>query len=479
MNEIQTGLTYDDVLLVPKRSDITSRKEVSLATNITKKIRLNIPIIPANMDSVSEATMAIAMARAGGLGVIHRFLIIEQQVSEILKVKRSESVMIEKPYIIQPDVTLGDAKRLMNDYGVTSLLVVDTYRKLMGMLSHRDYVYETDFSKKVSELMTRREKLITGFVGTTVIQAKDLLKQYKIEKIPIIDDQNTIHGLITGKDIKNQEKYPLAAKDKKGRLLVGGSIGVKSDFLDRAQALISAGVDILVIDIAHGHSGSVINTTKALKNEFPDVPIMAGNIATAQGYEDLVNAGADCVKVGVGPGAVCTTRIITGAGVPQLTAVMNVAKSSERMGIPFIADGGIESSGSIVKALAAGAHAVMMGQMFAGTDESPGTTVSRGGKKFKIYRGMASLGANMGRKQKENGDLKDGDLNEYVPEGVEAVVPYRGSVTEVLGQLLGGLRSGMSYCGAHTLEELKRNAEFIRITSSGIKESNYHDVNIM
>lgn len=479
MNEIPLGLTYDDVLLVPRRTDIVSRKDVSLASFITKNIRLNAPILAANMDTVSESTMAVAMARAGGLAIIHRFLTIEQQVAEILKVKRSEGLIIEKPYTISPEATLTEAKQIMHECGVTGLLVVDTYRKLIGILTNRDILYENGGNKKVSDLMTKREDVITAPVGTTREQARELLRQHKIEKLPILDDDGLLKGLITGKDIKNQEKYPLAVKDKKGKLLVGAAIGVKQDFLDRAAALIEAGTDVLVIDIAHGHSESVIRTTKVLKTEFPDIDVIAGNVATPEGYADLVNAGADCVKVGVGPGAVCTTRIITGAGVPQFTAVMNIAKMAERAGISFIADGGIETPGNLTKALAAGAHAVMCGQLFAGTDESPGMLINRGEKKFKMYRGMASLDANIARKQKENGELNEKELNDYVPEGVEASVPYRGSVNEVLNHLLGGLRSGMSYCGAHTLEELRQQARFIRISDAGRKESNYHDVNRM
>jgi len=476
---IREGLTFDDVLLVPKFSDITSRSQTDLSTRLSRNIKLNIPLISANMDTVTESTMAVTMARQGGIGIIHRFLTIQEQANQVLKVKRSGSVMIENPYLVSQDETISTALDIMTEKEVSGLLVVDSESKLVGILTERDVLFESlDSTKLVRELMTK--DVITSKPSINVDEAKDILKNNRIEKLPLVDDDQKIHGLYTTQDILNTENYPIASHDSKGRPLVGAAVGVKGDFLERTEALLEAGTDAIVVDIAHGHSENAISTVKNIKKAFPNCELIAGNVATAQGTEDLIKAGVDAVKVGVGSGSICITRVITGSGVPQLTAVLDCAEIGKKYDIPIISDGGTRTSGDATKALAAGASSVMLGSMLGGTDESPGSTISKNGKRYKIYRGMASLAAARGRKSKETGlgDLGD-DLNDYVAEGVEAFVPYKGSVTDILTQITGGIRSGLSYCGGHTIQQMQENAEFIKMSGAGFAESKPHDVDLM
>jgi len=477
--DIREGVTFDDVLLVPKYSKVTSRSDTDLSTKLSKNISLNMPLISANMDTVTESSMAVTVAREGGIGIIHRFLTIQQQVNEVLKVKRSGSIIIENPYTINSELTIKDAFSIMNEKQVSGLLVTDSNSKIIGILTERDVLFESpDSSKLVKELMTK--DVVTAKLGVDLEQVKEILKHNRIEKLPIVDDNNHVKGLITSQDISNLEKYPNASKDKKGRPLVGSAVGVKGDFMERSEALINAGADVLVVDIAHGHSENAINTVKNIKKAFPDCELIAGNVATANGTEDLIKAGVDAVKVGVGSGSICITRVITGSGVPQLTAVFDCAEVGNDHGIPIISDGGTRNSGDATKALAAGASSIMVGSILGGTDESPGSTITKNGKRFKIYRGMASLAASMGRRSKETGtfELAD-DLNDYVAEGVEAMVPYKGSVTEIITQITGGIRSGLSYCGASNIKQMQENAEFIKISRAGFAESQSHDVDIM
>ena len=475
--DIREGLTFDDVLLVPKHSDITSRSQTSLATKLSRNISLNIPLISANMDTVTESTMAVTMARQGGIGIIHRFLTITEEVNEVLKTKRSGSVMIEKPYVIKPDQTVREAIYYMQEKEVSGLLVEDGQSKLVGILTSRDVQFE-DQSRLVRDVMTK--DVITAKPGISLDDAKELLKKHRIEKLPLVDEKLVIRGLITSKDITDREDFPSASKDKKGRPLVGAAVGVKGDFMERAEALIEAESDIIVVDIAHGHSENALSTIRHLKKAFPNCELIAGNVATGKGAEDLIKAGVDAIKVGVGSGSICITRVITGSGVPQLTAVMDCAKVGREYNIPIISDGGTRTSGDITKALAAGASSVMIGSLFGGTDESPGSTIMKNGKRFKIYRGMASLAASLGRKSKESGFVSlDDDLNDYVAEGVEAMVPYKGSMTDIIKQLTGGIRSGLSYCGAHTILQMQENAEFIKMSPAGFAESQPHDVSLM
>ena len=476
---IREGITFDDVLLVPKFSSITSRSETDLSTRLSKNISLNIPLISANMDTVTESTMAVTMAREGGIGIIHRFLTIEEQANQVLKVKRSGSVMIENPYQINDNQTISTAFEIMNDKEVSGLLVVNSESKLVGILTERDVLFESPNSDKlVNELMTK--DVVTSKPNTTVSEAKEILKSNRIEKLPLIDDDRNIHGLFSSQDILNTENYPDASKDKKGRPLVGAAVGVKGDFLERTEALLEANTDVIVVDIAHGHSENAITTVKNIKKAFPNCELIAGNVATAQGTEDLIKAGVDAVKVGVGSGSICITRVITGSGVPQLTAVMDCAEIAKKYDIPIISDGGTRTSGDATKALAGGASTVMLGSMLSGTDESPGSTISKNGNRYKIYRGMASLAAARGRKSKETGlvDLAD-DLNDYVAEGVDGFVPYKGTVTDILKQITGGIRSGLSYCGGHTISQMQENAEFIKMSGAGFAESKPHDVDLM
>ncbi|HYX54693.1 MAG TPA: IMP dehydrogenase [Nitrososphaeraceae archaeon] len=477
--DIKEGLTFDDVLLVPKRSPVISRTQTDLKTKLSRNITINIPLVSANMDTITESGMAIALAREGGIGIIHRFMAIGDQVDEVLRVKRSESVMIEQPYTIKADMKVYEAKKMMREYGVSGLLVEDKDRTLDGIITNRDITFEKNMEHKVSELMTTN--VITAKYGTTMEQAKEILHKHRIEKLPVVDDKNRIVGLITSKDIMKMDQYPSASKDKKGRLLVGAAVGVKGDFLERTEALLDAGADTIIVDIAHGHSDNAINTVNMIKKAFPHCELIAGNVATGEGARDLITAGVDAVKVGVGSGSICITRVVTGSGVPQLTAVMESVKVARDYDIPVISDGGIRTSGDTTKALAVGASSVMVGSMFGGTDESPGKTLVKNGKKFKMYRGMASFYASLGRKYREEGlqVVDSSDLNDYVPEGVEAMVPYKGSVVDIIRQLVGGLRSGLSYCGAKTISEMQKNAEFIKITPAGYIESQPHDVNLM
>ncbi|MGC1135659.1 MAG: IMP dehydrogenase [Nitrososphaeraceae archaeon] len=477
--EITEGLTFDDVLLVPTRSHIISRSQTNLRTRLSRNIFLNIPLISANMDTITESGMAIALAREGGIGIIHRFMTIADQVDEVLRVKRSESVMIEQPYTVSQNMNVTDAKKLMTDYGVSGLLVEDNDHKLMGIITRRDITFESNPTKKVSDSMSR--DVITAQQGIAIEEAKEILHKHRIEKLPVVDTKYRIVGLITSKDILKMEEYPYASKDKKGRLLAGAAVGVKGDFLERTETLLEAGADVIVVDIAHGHSDNAINAVKMIKKAFPSCELIAGNVATGNGSKDLIQAGVDAVKVGVGSGSICITRVITGSGVPQVTAVIDSAEVTKDYDIPIISDGGIGTSGDATKALAAGASSVMVGSLFGGTDESPGKTLVKNGKKFKMYRGMASFYASLGRKYREEGSqvIESDDLNDYVPEGVEAMVSYKGSVVDIIRQLVGGLRSGLSYCGAKTIVEMQKNAKFIKITSAGYIESLPHDVEVV
>ena len=475
--EFKEGLTFDDVLLVPKYSDITSRSQTDLSTKLSRNISINIPFVSANMDTVTESLMAMAMARAGGIGIIHRFLPIQEQADEVLKVKRSGSVMIENPYSISPDKSIQDALDYAENKDISGLLVVDSNTKLIGIITERDLLF-ANRNDHIQDVMTK--DVVTAKPGVTLDEAKEILHKHRIEKLPIVDDSGIIKGLITSKDITNNEDYPNASKDKKGRPLVGAAVGVKGDFLERSESLLEAGADVLVVDIAHGHSENALSTVRNIKKAFPDCELIAGNVATAQGTEDLIKAGVDAVKVGVGSGSICITRVITGSGVPQLTAVLDCAKIGKDHGIPIISDGGTRTSGDATKGLAAGASSVMIGSMLGGTDESPGTVLTKNGKRFKVYRGMASLAASIGRKSKLTGSISlDDDLNDYVAEGVEAMVPYKGTVIDILKQLTGGVRSGLSYCGARTILQMQNNAEFIKMSRAGFAESQPHDVSLM
>lgn len=471
----QHALTFDDVLLVPRRSPVRSRRDVDTSTDLVRGIRMAIPIISANMDTVTESEMAITMARLGGLGVIHRFMTIERQVAEVLRVKRAENLVVEDPYRIAPTATVAEARRLMDEWGSGGLLVMDAEDNLLGILTTRDILFEDDETRPVAELMTPRERLVTAPPGTSLEEARKILHRAKVEKLPLVDENGRVHGLITAKDIVKRRQYPQATKDEKGRLRVGAAIGVKRGERERANALIRAGADILVLDIAHGHSDNALDMLKWLRDTYgEDVRIMAGNVATAEGVRDLAEAGADAVKVGVGPGSICITRIVTGFGVPQLSAVIECSEAAREYGVPIVADGGIRTSGDLTKALAAGAQSVMIGSLFAGTRESPGRIVQRQGRRYKVTRGMASLGATMSRQ-----DSAEIDIEQVVPEGVEAMVPYRGSVVDIVRQLVGGLRSGLSYAGAYTIPELQANAEFVPITLAGMQESKPHDVEVL
>lgn len=475
--EFKEGLTFDDVLLVPKYSDITSRSQTDLKTRLSRNISINIPLISANMDTVTESGMAVAMAREGGIGIIHRFLTVSEQADEVLRVKRSGSVMIESPYTISADQKLSDAVRYTEDKNVSGLLVTDPDGKLIGILTERDFIFELDRDRPVSDVMTT--DIVTARPGIGLEEAKELLRKHRIEKLPLVDSDSRVKGLITSKDISNTENFPSASKDGKGRPLVGAAVGVKGDFMERTEKLLDAGADAIVVDIAHGHSENALSAVRNIKKAFSDCELIAGNVATADGAKDLIAAGVDAVKVGVGSGSICITRVITGSGVPQLTAVIDCAKVGGDAGVPVISDGGTRNSGDATKALAAGASSVMLGSILGGTDESPGSTLTKNGKRFKVYRGMASLAASIGRKSKEGTLSLEDDLNDYVAEGVEAMVPYKGSVTDILKQLTGGIRSGLSYCGAHTIPQMHENAEFVKMSGAGFAESQPHDVSLM
>ncbi len=465
------GLTFDDVLLLPQASDFTPN-EVDLGTQLTKSIRLNIPMMSAAMDTVTEAPMAISMAREGGIGVIHKNMTIEQQAIEVDKVKRSENGVITNPFSLTENHTLKDADDLMAKYKISGVPVCDEENKLVGIITNRDLRFEVDFSKKIKDSMTC-ENLITAPEGTNLEQAQEILRKYKIEKLPIVDSENHLKGLITIKDIEKAVRYPNAAKDASGRLLCAAAIGVTDDALLRVKAVVDAGVDVIVLDSAHGHSKNIIDKVKEIKAAFPDLQIIVGNIATADAAEALITAGADALKVGIGPGSICTTRIIAGIGAPQITAIYDVSQAAKKYGIPVIADGGIKYSGDITKAIAAGADVVMMGSLLAGCEESPGEFEIFQGRRFKVYRGMGSLAAmEKGSKDRyfQTGSKK------LVPEGVEGRVPFKGALSDTVFQLLGGLRSGMGYCGTKTIPLLKENGKFIRITGAGLKESHPHDI---
>lgn len=468
---MEEALTFDDVLLEPARSEVLPR-DVDVSTYLTRDIRLNIPLVSSAMDTVTEARLAIAIAREGGIGIIHKNMSIERQAQEVDKVKRSESGIIVDPIFLSPEHRVADAVEIMERYHISGVPITDPEGHLIGIITNRDLRFEEDYSRPISEVMTK-ENLITAPVGTTLERAKEILKRHKVEKLPLVDEQGRLKGLITIKDIEKAKKYPNAAKDSVGRLRVGAAVGVAADTMERARALVKAGVDVLVVDTAHGHSRGVLETVARLKAEFPETPVIAGNVATAAGTEDLIAAGADAVKVGVGPGSICTTRVVAGVGVPQITAIWNAARAADKHGIPIIADGGIKFSGDITKALAAGASTVMIGNLFAGTEESPGETIIYQGRSYKVYRGMGSLGA-----------MKEGSRDRYfqenveklVPEGIEGRVPYKGPLAETVYQLIGGLRAGMGYCGAANLAELRQKARFVRVTSAGLRESHPHDV---
>jgi IMP dehydrogenase len=470
--DIEEGLTFDDVALIPARSAVLP-KHVDTTTRLTRRIRLNIPIVSAAMDTVTEAPLAIALARVGGIGIIHRVLAPEEQAAEVRKVKKSESGIITDPITISPENTIGEALALMGRHHISGIPVTENGR-LVGIVTRRDLQFETT-GLRVSEVMTTRDKLITTPEGATLAQASALMQAHRIEKLPIVNDRFELQGLITIKDIKMNIQYPHAVKDERGRLRVGAAVGVGEDSRRRVDVLVAAGVDVLVVDTAHGHSQDVLDMVEAVKSNHPDVDVIAGNIATAQAAEDLIKAGADAVKVGIGPGSICTTRVIAGTGVPQLTAIANCARVADRLDVPVIGDGGIKFSGDITKAIAAGASVVMLGGLLAGTDESPGETILFQGRTYKLYRGMGSLGA-MVKGGKDRYFQEGRPDAKLVPEGIEGRVPYKGPLADVTYQLVGGLCSGMGYCGCRTIEDLRRDARFIKVTAAGLRESHVHDV---
>lgn len=470
-DDLPLGLTFDDVLLLPAKSDVLPG-EVDISTNLTRNIRLNVPIISAAMDTVTDASLAIAIAREGGLGIMHRAMSPQKQALEVDKVKKSESGMIVDPITVAPDAPIAEAQGLMARYKISGVPVT-TNGKLVGILTNRDLRFETNEKKKVCEVMTSKN-VITAAIGTTLEEAKDTLNRYKIEKLPIVDEDNNLKGLITIKDIEKRRKYPNACKDSLGRLRIGAAVGVGENALYRAELLVKAGVDVIAIDTAHGHSKGVINTLRDIKKKF-DIEVIAGNIGTAEAASELIKAGADAVKVGIGPGSICTTRIVAGAGVPQLTAIRNCYDVAAKSNIPVIADGGVKYSGDVSKAIAAGAHCVMIGSLFAGTDESPGEVILYQGRSYKTYRGMGSIGA-MQQGAKDRYGQEGVEKDRLVPEGVEGRVPYKGPLSSSIHQLVGGLRSGMGYCGCRTLDEMRKNARFIQITNAGLRESHVHDV---
>jgi len=470
--EIKEALTFDDVLLLPRYSDILPT-DVDVSTMVSRNIGLNIPIVSAAMDTVTEARTAIAMAREGGIGIIHKNMSILDQADEVHKVKKSESFIINDPITIEPDKKVSDALNLMRTYQISGIPVVKNGR-LRGIITHRDIRFQKNLEIPVSDVMTRR--LITAPEGISLKDAEDLLRKNRIEKLPVVDENFMLKGLITIKDIDKTVMYPHSSKDKQGRLIVGAAVGTAKDTMERVEALVAAGVDLIVIDTAHGHSKNVIETLKKIKQRYRNLDVMAGNIATREAAEDLIEAGADSIKVGIGPGSICTTRIVAGVGVPQITAIMECASVAAKKKVPLIADGGIRFSGDITKAIAAGADAVMIGSLFAGTEESPGEVIIYQGRSYKLYRGMGSLSAMQKGSKDRYGQERVDDLKKLVPEGIEGRVPYRGLLKDNLYQLVGGLRSGMGYLGARNIVELKRNAQFIRITNAGIKESHVHDV---
>ena len=466
------GLTFDDVLLVPAASDVLP-SQVELKTQLTRDITLNIPMISSGMDTVTESRMAIAMAREGGLGVIHKNMSIEEQAHEVDKVKRSEHGVIVDPIFLSPQNLLSDAAEIMEKYKISGVPITE-HGKLVGIITNRDMRFETDLTRQIGACMTK-DSLVTAPEGTSLEEAKAILSEHRIEKLPLVDGDGNLKGLITIKDIEKATKYPNAAKDTSGRLLVGAAVGVSQDMYDRLDALVSAKADVIIVDTAHGHSAGVLRTLKDIKQAYPHIPVIAGNVATAAGTEALIEAGADAVKVGIGPGSICTTRVIAGIGVPQITAVYEAAQVGRRYGIPIIADGGIKYSGDIAKAIAAGANVVMMGNILAGTDESPGEQVIYQGRSYKVYRGMGSLGAmKLGSKDR----YFQTEAKKLVPEGIEGRVPYKGMLADTIFQMVGGLRASMGYCGCHNIQEMIENTQFIQITAAGLRESHPHDVSI-
>ena len=469
------GLTFDDVLLVPAKSEVLPR-DVNLQVKLTDKVKLNIPIISAGMDTVTEAEMAIAIARQGGIGIIHKNMSIEQQADQVLKVKRSESGVITNPFFLTPEHQVFDAEHLMGKYRISGVPIVNNGedQKLVGIITNRDMRFIQDYSILISDVMTK-ENLVTASVGTSLESAEKILQKYKIEKLPLVDGEGVLKGLITIKDIEKVIEFPNSAKDPHGRLLVGAAVGVTGDTLKRVEMLVKANVDLIVIDTAHGHSAGVLKTVKDVRNEYPDLAIIAGNVATAEATRDLIEAGADMVKVGIGPGSICTTRVVAGVGVPQITAIYDCATEARKYGKAIIADGGVKYSGDIVKAIAAGGHAVMLGSMLAGVTESPGETEIYQGRRFKVYRGMGSVSA----MEKGSKDRYFQEENKkFVPEGIEGRVPYKGPLADTIFQLVGGIRSGMGYCGTKNLKELRENSQFIKMTGAGLRESHPHDVQI-
>jgi IMP dehydrogenase len=472
------ALTYDDVLLVPQFSTVKSRRTLSTQTRLTTKINLKIPIVSANMDTVTESEMGIAMAHTGGIGIIHRFMTIDEQVTQVSHVKKSETFVVDSPITLKDSDTVGDVQRIVEETYTGGIVITDWAGKVVGIVTTRDLLFEGNADKLLSEVMTHQ--VITARSDTTIKEAAKILHDHRIEKLPLVDMKGHLTGLITVKDIMKVEKFPLSTKDSRGRLAVGTAVGVKTHDLARVERLLEAGSDCIVVDIAHGDSKLEIDMITKIRKQFPDSQIVGGNVATAEGTQRLIDAGVDAVKVGVGPGSICITRIVAGAGVPQLTAVMNCAAVARPQGIPIIADGGIRTSGDIVKALAAGASTVMVGSLLAGTDESPGFLMTRKGHRYKASRGMASLQANLARKSRESSDeITREEIEDYVSEGVEAVVPYRGSARELLKKLVGGLQSGMSYTNAHSIDELYEKAVFVRLTPVGLQESRSHDVELM
>ncbi len=472
-----TALTFDDVLLVPRRSSVRSRRAVNTHSCFSRRIGLAIPIVSANMDTVTESPMALAMARAGAIGVIHRFMTVERQAAEVARVKRAEGFMVERPHSLPLDATVQEARAQLAEHNIGGLVVLGQDDELLGLVSTRDLMFERDPQRPIAEVMTPRDKLVSVGAGAAIEEARELLHANRLEKLPVLDRAGRLIGLITAQDIVKLEQWPDATKDERGRPRVAAAVGVRESDIERAAACVGAGADALVVDIAHGHSDGALEMVRALKVRFPAADVIGGNVATAEGVRDMVEAGADAVKVGVGAGSICITRIVTGFGIPQLSAVAECAEAGRALGVPIIADGGIRTSGDMTKALAAGASTVMLGSMLAGTDESPGASVIRDGRRFKIVRGMASLTANIDRQEVElRQEVNPEDWEQVVPEGVEAMVPARGPVKDILYQMVGGLRSGLSYAGAATIEELWENAEFMRITSAGKRESGAHDV---
>lgn len=473
MEFVGEGLTFDDVLLLPGKSEVLPR-EVKTHTNLTRRIKLNIPLMSAGMDTVTEARLAITMAREGGIGIVHKNMSIEEQALEVDKVKRSEHGVITDPFYLSPDHVVSDALELMETYHISGVPIVDDERTLKGIITNRDIRFEKDTAQKIDDVMTK-ENLVTGTMGISMDDALEEMKKYKIEKLLLVDDDYKLTGLITIKDIEKSIQYPHSAKDETGRLLSGAAVGVTEDMMERIAALVKSQVDVIVVDTAHGHSIGVIEAVKRIKLEYPDLQLVAGNVATEEATIDLIEAGADAIKVGIGPGSICTTRVVTGIGVPQITAVLNCAKVAREHSIPIIADGGIKYSGDIIKAIAAGADVVMIGSLFAGTDESPGHEELYEGRRFKVYRGMGSIGA---MRQGSKDRYFQENVNKLVPEGVEGRVPYRGPLGDVTYQLLGGVRSGMGYIGAKDIKELHEKARFIKITNASLIENHPHDVNI-